>query len=567
MLKNKRLLLIPPVLVLLAVVVLGLRIGYPYHRAVALGLWLLGWVPVLLSYRFNRRLVKTHRLRLWRRLRPYRAHWVAVVLLLGAFQVARVLFPVERSPLVDLTPETLRAELTEDFAAYRMLCRQADDWVAALRADGLLQRPVETLAPAERAWLRDRWREGITIFMEFDWLVEKYRGFYQVDHLAEPALHADAFMVACMAQTAQLVACLEVRGLAAGNSFIEPFLDEPGEGIPAGAFYAMKQRLTHPDTLLRIHAAWEYYKLVGRQVTFEEAVVADSIRRRKAFLQAFGGQAEMLIEHPLELLERAAFDALFPLQKNVALQMSRMRTATRAYYITPELVDEFRDRLQPGDMLLQRRNWHMTNVGIPGFWPHVALYVGTPAEIDAFFREAGINDAVAHLEARCPEAWGALQAADAAGRPMRVLEAIRPGVVFQSLETSARCDYLAVVRPRVAPAARFEALLAAFAYYGRPYDLNFDFATDNALVCSELVYKAYHAAASLPFQPEVVNGRILLPPNRMAEQMAGRMEGEDAAFTFVLFLDAVEKEGLVRERDVAAFRASPARPKWDLMQE
>ena len=35
------------------------------------------------------------------------------------------------------------------------------------------------------------------------------------------------------------------------------------------------------------------------------------------------------------------------------------------------------------------------------------------------------------------------------------------------------------------------AILRAFGYVGRPYDFNFDFRTDAALLCSELVYKPY----------------------------------------------------------------------------
>lgn len=147
-----------------------------------------------------------------------------------------------------------------------------------------------------------------------------------------------------------------------------------------------------------------------------------------------------------------------------------------------------------------------------------------------------------------------------------MIEAIRPGVVFQSLETSARCDYLGVIRPNLGKAGKFKALMGAFAHYSKPYDLNFDFTTDNALVCSELVYKAYRSGGTLPLEPEIINGRLLLPPNRLAEQAVSEL-GADQAFSFVLFLDAVEKSDEVVERDAKTFKESWQRPKWDVMQE
>jgi hypothetical protein len=33
--------------------------------------------------------------------------------------------------------------------------------------------------------------------------------------------------------------------------------------------------------------------------------------------------------------------------------------------------------MSPGCILLVRRQWYLSNIGIPGFWPHAVLYVGT----------------------------------------------------------------------------------------------------------------------------------------------------------------------------------------------
>ncbi len=566
MLKNKRLLLITLLLILVTIVVLGMRLGYPYHRWVAFALLALGWIPLVVSYRINRRLLHVQKEIIKKKTRPFLPHMLVAGVLLVAFYVTGVLFPIEKSPLADLSPAEVRNEIEVDLGNYRMLCKTADDIVDTFRANGLLHRKVVSLSTEERATLREQWRDGVMAFHEFDLLKGKYRGFYQIDYVAEPGLHSDAFLMAYSAYMAQYNACFQLFDLVGDNEFVETLLNEEGEGVPANSFFTMKHRLTNPNVMLRMNAGGAYYELVKKDITLDPELVAGFETRRKAFYEQLGKHPDIFIENPLDILERAAFEAMYPVQKNVAVQMSHLRTVRRDYLITPEILAETLGRLEPGDILVQRRNWHMTNIGIPGFWPHTALYVGTPAELDAYFSDLGFAP-MEIIKALYPEVFAALEKTDADNYPVRVIEAIRPGVVFQSLETSAKCDYLAAVRPNLSKAGKFKALLAAFSHYGKPYDLNFDFATDNELVCSELVYKAFKSSGKLPFDPEIVRGRLLLPPNRMVEQVIENMGDETAPFSFVLFLDAVEKNDTIVERDAASFKASWARPKWDIMQE
>ncbi len=566
MLKNKRLLLITLLLILLVVVVLGMRVGYPHHRLVGFILLALGWIPLVVSYRINRRLLRVQKAIVKKKTRPFLPHAVVALLLLAAFYATWVLFPVGKSPLAGMAPDAIRAEIEADLGNYQMLCKAADDIVGGFSESGLLQRTVNSLSKEERAEIRALWRDGVMAFLEFDLLKGKYCGFYQIDYVAEPELHSDAFLLAYMAYVAQYNACLEIFSLLDGNDFMEILLNEAGEGIPEDSFFTMKHRLTSPNVMLRMNAGMVYYELVKKDITLDPAVVADFEQRRKAFLKRFGSNAEILVENPLDILERAAFEAMFPVQKNIAVQMSYIRTAKRDYLISPEILADHMGRLQPGDILVQRRNWHMTNIGIPGFWPHTALYTGTPAEIDAYFSDLGFKP-METIKALYPQAFAALEKTAADGYPVRVIEAIRPGVVFQSLETSAKCDYLAVVRPNLSKAEKFKALLAAFSHHGKPYDLNFDFATDNELVCSELVYKSFKVAGHLPFKPEIVSGRLLLPPNQMVGQIIENLGAETAPFTFVFFLDALEKSDTIVEQNAAAFKASWSRPKWDIMQK
>ena len=159
---------------------------------------------------------------------------------------------------------------------------------------------------------------------------------------------------------------------------------------------------------------------------------------------------------------------------------------------------------------------------------------------------------------------------DEDGHPRRIIESVGEGVVLTSLEHSGAADYLGVVRPRFAKAERLAAVLRAFGFHGRPYDFDFDFMTDDALVCSELVFKAYQPLLEKTgrgFGLARTSGRFVLPPNNIVRRFDEEFGAEDAALEFVLFLDGSEKDGRAYPADAATFRETWRRPKWDIAQK
>jgi hypothetical protein len=81
--------------------------------------------------------------------------------------------------------------------------------------------------------------------------------------------------------------------------------------------------------------------------------------------------------------------------------------------------------------------------------------------------------------------------------------------------------------------------------FGRPYDYNFDFITDSALVCSELVYKAYEPSnetRGLNLPLETMMGRKLMPVNSIAKSFSKQYSSSHRKLDFVFFLDGLEKK-------------------------
>jgi hypothetical protein len=209
----------------------------------------------------------------------------------------------------------------------------------------------------------------------------------------------------------------------------------------------------------------------------------------------------------------------------------------------------------------------------------VALYIGTPEERRSYFNDPEVSkwlhgegiadgDLEKLLQQRYPKAYSTGTAPREEGRPARILEAISEGVSFTSLEFSGASDSIGVIRPRLSKQEKAIAIMRAFHYSGRPYDFNFDFQTDSALVCSELIYKAYEPGRGMQgirFPLTAVLGRNVSTPNGMVRQFAEQLGTPAAQAEFVLFLDGFEKEKRAVESTPEQFLASWQRPNWHIL--
>ncbi|MGH7266418.1 MAG: YiiX/YebB-like N1pC/P60 family cysteine hydrolase, partial [Candidatus Rokuibacteriota bacterium] len=162
-----------------------------------------------------------------------------------------------------------------------------------------------------------------------------------------------------------------------------------------------------------------------------------------------------------------------------------------------------RERLQPGDVLLEKTPFRLTDAFIPGHFGHVAMYVGTEAEL----RALGLLDHPFVAPHR---------RAIAAGRT--IVEALRDGTQVNTLERFLNVDDLAILRPkpdRVPAADVRQAVLLAFTHLGKRYDFAFDANTWDAIVCSELAFQSY---VRVPWSLGKVLGSYTISPDDVAAQ-------------------------------------------------
>lgn len=149
--------------------------------------------------------------------------------------------------------------------------------------------------------------------------------------------------------------------------------------------------------------------------------------------------------------------------------------------VTDDIRDAIGEFLEPGDILVTRHSVALTNLFIPGFWPHAALYVGTPAERDA-------------LGVQVPAGKAALWTG-----PVCTLEALKDGVRLRALSDTLSVDHFVVIRPRLPAATIRRAIERGIAHEGKMYNFDFDFFSSDRLVCTEVLYRAYDGLDDIRF--------------------------------------------------------------------
>jgi hypothetical protein len=227
--------------------------------------------------------------------------------------------------------------------------------------------------------------------------------------------------------------------------------------------------------------------------------------------------------------------------------------------IRREQISEMQPQLAPGDILLERRNWFLSNAFLPGFWPHGALYIGRPEDLEklGLLQRGGGTWTSDHPTIRKHLAEYLRLAPD--GQAHTVIESVSEGVILNSLQESMHADYVAALRPRLTDAQKAEAILRAFEHVGKPYDFEFDFFTSDKLVCTELVYRAYEGL--IHFELVKVAGRMTLPALQIAKKFATERNTPRQQLDFVLFLDGVPAERRAQPAGEADFCQTIHRPQ------
>jgi hypothetical protein len=160
------------------------------------------------------------------------------------------------------------------------------------------------------------------------------------------------------------------------------------------------------------------------------------------------------------------------------------------------------NQLKPMDIIFDKSPFILTDKFIPGFFGHVALYLGTETQLKAI----GMWNHPSIVPYQTQIKQGNV-----------ILEAVRPGVHLNTVQGFMNIDTMMLIRKEdglSSPDIMIDQITRGMDQMGKPYDFNFDVQTLDKIVCSELLYIIF---GNVHWPTKYRFGRSTITPDDIAE--------------------------------------------------
>ncbi len=508
---------------------------------------------------------------------------VARVLVIGFLTAGALLFirgyvnrPVQGLPLGASAWQATRT--SDPVAAERELLRDARGvLLAAQQLDYMQEQMVELRADFlldERDLLnqedQDQIHSLLLAYLDLRSALLKTVGLYRGENTeaavtTEDPLEARAFLTAYTAATLLVEKAWLIYDTFRDDPRTRQQLDlgDLAWSIPPGTFSNIESSLSNEVVMAELQMATRRFESDREQGRIPQGtpwgdLAVKAERARPALDEVFDGIGRRRLRRTFREMVREIRAPVTVITTPFSIAISRFRLKERPPHeglISRRQLEDLRAELRPGDILIERRNWYISNSLLPGFWPHAALYLGSFEEL----ADLGIV-----TDPRVVPHMSDFQGQDELGDDFAVLEAIADGVVFTSLEQSVgEADAVAVLRPKLSKEDLSEALGRALSHRGKGYDFDADFETTDRLVCTELIFRAYDDILQIP-DMRIIMGKPRISANDYVRIWADGRESDDPQLELVRFLDSDEPNGVAVEANAETLVETLERSRFAL---
>ena len=378
-------------------------------------------------------------------------------------------------------------------AAYRAL--PSHQAMEGLIEDGKAAEGRGYFTPVEDERLREIYTRYLAIRVSLWEIIQDLRpGSKRAQASIETATHQDLhdFSIAFCAAEIIVGTGEYLIDLARDRDIIWKKLDEADlrYGLKRKQFTRLYRQLTSAMKMHGFYRARDFYD--QNQARILEAAPSEIVKILKRLNLPTASRGDHLrryrrfVRHSLKRRRKSAernivFTVFEMMGSEIAeLKIPLIKLPKAPKRVTQNIRDEIRSKLMPGDVFVTRHDDAVSNLFLPGFWPHAALWLGA----DDF----------------------------------DILEAKKDGVLLRHIEETLEVDAFVVLRPKLADVLVSEALERARTHSGKLYDFIFDFSTSDRLVCTEVVYRGFHGIGEIDFTLEDVAGRFCLPAESLINQ-------------------------------------------------
>ncbi|MBU3092496.1 hypothetical protein K2F40_13705 [Clostridium sp. CM028] len=447
-------------------------------------------------------------------------------------------------------------------------------------SESLFSSNIQNMSLTNKQSILEKWVSYVGCYNELNETREKYKNKLILKHTEDSHTKYKNILLIYASTIAIRKNAVLLANIIEKNKYLESMLNEarPEYNINKKQYYYITQEITEIYYMISLFRNKHYFDfMVNHYEVYgyerdenEEELLNYASYNYLNVIKLVKNHRNIVKNNMINFFGKNIFDFWFPFQKWIAISITGVDYSSRKEkYVSNEDINIIKEELLPGDILLKRNNYQLTNLGLPGFWTHTGIYIGCLEKLDKYFNDIPLGDCLCvseYVKVIYPKVYDSLCNEN---NGEYIIEVIAPGVVINPLDAIAKVDYFSALRPKLPKEDKLKALFTAFESLGKAYDYNFDIMTDNALFCSELIYKSYLCSRNkkgLTFNLEAKAGRLLLSPNNIIKKFDSEFDSENAEFDFVIFYDGSERERKAIRKNENDLKITWKLSKWRMLR-